>query len=74
MKWKSITGKLLELLFKCTKKYVPIEFIRDSSDSNPHFFDLMLAGGSQNTLYSENMEFHGSTSWNRWFSYPLCHK
>ena len=31
--------------------------IRDSSDSNPNFFDLMLGGESRSALYIENMEF-----------------
>ena len=50
MKWKSITGKLLELLFKCTKKYVPIKLIRDSSDSNPFLWFDVGGRESERTL------------------------
>ena len=32
-----------------------------SSDSNPRFYDLMLTGESQSALYTENMEFSGTS-------------
>ena len=50
-----------------------MDVIRDSSDSNPRFFDLMLAGYRQSALYIEYMKL-SSTNWYRLFSYFLHHK
>ena len=36
--------------------------IRDSSDSNLHFYDLMLAGESQSAHHIENMKFCGTAN------------
>ena len=40
------------------------ELFRDASDSNPRFYDLMLAVESRSALYIENKELSG-TSWKR---------
>ena len=46
--------------------------ILDSSDCNPRFYDLMLAGESQRAYHNENMEFPG-ISWYRSLAYLLNH-
>ena len=62
----------VHLIILSTFKTADYKF-RDSSDSKPHFYVLMLAGESQIALYSEDMEFPG-TSWCRSFSYLLMEK
>lgn len=59
----------VHLIILSTFKTADYKF-RDSSDSKPHFYVLMLAGKSQIALFSEDMEFPG-TSWCRSFSYLL---
>lgn len=61
----------VHLIILSTFKTADYKF-RDSSDSKPHFYVLMLAGKSQIALFSEDMEFPGTrTSWCRSFSYLL---